>query len=94
MLSIINWRSIMFLQGYIIKRTNSHFTDRNGREDCKIMKKGDWGSRELDGKLYNTIMIFDCKTGEIVRDYGTPLPETITPKLLKQWGFIDKIFEG
>lgn len=78
---------------YIIRTTPSIFTSRKGKNDVCILQQSTgfdsspWGGREIDGKLYNTILRLDSETGGVLSNYSV-LPVEITFPLLKQWGFL------
>lgn len=73
---------------WLIKRGPSVFVSRSGKEDVKIFKQAEWGSRESDGKLYNCRRILAAEDGSMVRDYEA-VPNEITVEWLRQAGFID-----
>ncbi len=72
---------------YWVGKGPSCFTFRKGKDDVSIYKRGLWGRRQPDGKLYRCCLKLDAESGNVVRDYEA-LPNQFTVNWLKQVGFI------
>lgn len=70
-----------------IDRSPSIFTSRNGKEDVGIYKRGGWGRRQPDGKLYRCCLRLAAEDGSLLRDYEA-IPPHVNVEWLKQVGFI------
>jgi hypothetical protein len=76
----------MKVGNHYITLTNSPFVSRQGKKDCVISVKGNWGVRKKDG-YYHSVIRLAFESGEILRQYE-PFPSEITLELLKNWGFL------
>ena len=72
---------------YWIIKAPSCFTSRKGKEDVSVYKRGSWGRRQPDGKLYRCCLRLDAESGNLVRVYES-IPQQINVGWLKQVGFI------
>ncbi|WP_065091489.1 hypothetical protein [Rhizobium leucaenae] len=74
---------------YRINRQPSIYTNRNGREDCRIMRESSIanGGGKYGDKLYRTIAVFAAEDGSVIRDYER-LPKEVTMAALSQWGML------
>jgi len=71
---------------FMIRKGNSIFVTRNGKQDISICVKGSYGGRAGEGEyygLYSLARIMDAETGEIIRDYEFVPPELTFKKVLE-----------
>lgn len=61
---------------------------RKGKYDVSIYKRGTWGRRVPDGKLYKCCLRLSAESGDLLRYYEA-VPPHITVEWLRQAGFID-----
>jgi hypothetical protein len=85
----------IFDGGILVKRSPSIYTNRKnnpGRlQDVRIMRRSsEWGGKHSDGHMYITVVCLAAEDGTVLRNFG-PLPPPITPQLLLNQGFIDKL---
>lgn len=76
-------------RSWIVKKAPSIYMSRNGKHDVTILKNGTWGSRENDGKLYNSQTKFSSEDGAVIFNYGA-IPSFINIEWLKQNNFVEK----
>jgi len=70
----------------IVKRSNSVFVSRNGKDDCIICKRTKHGFKESDGNRYSIVYRIACESGDVLRGSGN-CPVNID--FLKDNAFID-----
>lgn len=76
---------------YRVTRGPSIYTDRAGREDCRVMRaagRGEGGAVHGD-KRFVTVAVFAAEDGAELRSYERLPPELLPGGLLRQWGLVD-----
>lgn len=71
-----------------IARAPSIYTNRAGMDDVVIEISGDWGGREANGKLYNTVWKCCAENGEPIRSHSS-YPDEFNHDFLMKMGFIN-----
>lgn len=78
---------------YEISRRPSIYTNRKGKDDCRIFicqppHETHKGGRRNGNMICRTIRVIACESGEIIREFDC-VPKELNNELLKQNAFID-----